>query len=116
MVGQEKGRGLMRRPFPVMEVIQLAKELGCKEKCMDSRSLAKPGNYPLTRKNSRFDLLTLSGYLWGQISNVDDRGMPSYRRERQESFSQEVWISYWIWRSFSLVDKFRIIAADLESG
>ena len=40
MVGQGKGRGHMHIPLPGMEMGQLTKNLGWKEKWMDSSSLA----------------------------------------------------------------------------
>jgi hypothetical protein len=46
----------MHIPPPGMEMVQLAKKLGWREKWMDSRSLARLVNYPQIGKKSRYDL------------------------------------------------------------
>ena len=56
-------------PPPGMEPGQLEKNLGWKEKCMDSSSLAMIDNYHFTRKNARFDLHSEMGLLWGDFQN-----------------------------------------------
>jgi hypothetical protein len=43
-------------PPPDLELGQLAKKLGLKEKWMDSRSLAKVDTYALALKNCRYNL------------------------------------------------------------
>ena len=70
----------MHLPPPGVEMDNLAKKMGWKEKWMGSSSLAILDNYHLTRKNTSFRFVILHGHLWGgrfQMAGVGERQVTS---------------------------------------